>query len=120
MKRRSLAVLTLVFSGGLAFAGCAFTNSSGQQIIFNPKSADSVACFSGGGCTGPDGLQYNNGDKIPVTCDPNYSPCVPTSSDVDCADGGGDGPVYVIGPVNVIGTDIYGLDANHDGVGCER
>jgi hypothetical protein len=52
-------------------------------------------------------------------CDPNYSGCVPIASDVDCANGGGNGPAYVQGPVEVIGTDIYGLDADDDGVGCE-
>ncbi len=52
-------------------------------------------------------------------CDPNYSGCVPIASDVDCAGGSGNGPAYVSGPVNVIGSDIYGLDADHDGVGCE-
>jgi hypothetical protein len=54
------------------------------------------------------------------TCDPNYSgACVPIASDVDCAGGSGNGPAYVRGPVQVVGTDIYGLDADHDGVGCE-
>lgn len=52
-------------------------------------------------------------------CDPNYSGCVPIASDVDCAGGSGNGPAYVRGPVEVIGRDIYGLDADHDGVGCE-
>ncbi|QFZ19365.1 hypothetical protein EKG83_19705 [Saccharothrix syringae] len=52
-------------------------------------------------------------------CDPNYSGCVPIASDVDCAGGSGDGPAYVTGPVNVIGTDIYRLDNDKDGVGCE-
>jgi hypothetical protein len=53
-------------------------------------------------------------------CDPNYTPCVPIDSDVDCAGGSGNGPSYVRGPVQVIGTDIYGLDGNdNDGVGCE-
>lgn len=52
-------------------------------------------------------------------CDPNYTPCVPIASDVDCADGSGNGPAYVDGPVRVIGRDIYGLDRNRDGVGCE-
>jgi hypothetical protein len=33
--------------------------------------------------------------------------------------GGGNGPAYVRGPVYVVGTDIYGLDADHDGIGCE-
>lgn len=55
----------------------------------------------------------------PSGCDPNYSGCVPIASDVDCAGGSGNGPRYVRGPVRVLGSDIYGLDANHDGVGCE-
>jgi resuscitation-promoting factor RpfB len=53
-------------------------------------------------------------------CDPNYSgACVPIASDVDCAGGGGNGPAYVQGPVRVIGRDIYGLDNDGDGIGCE-
>ncbi|MEP6648847.1 MAG: G5 domain-containing protein [Lapillicoccus sp.] len=53
-------------------------------------------------------------------CDPNYTgACVPVASDVDCAGGKGNGPAYVRGPVQVVGTDIYGLDADHDGIGCE-
>jgi hypothetical protein len=53
-------------------------------------------------------------------CDPNYTPCVPIASDVDCAGGRGNGPAYVRGPVRVIGTDIYQLDHDGDGVGCEN
>ena len=52
-------------------------------------------------------------------CDPNYSGCVPIASDVDCAGGSGDGPVYVRGPVRVTGSDIYDLDADGDGWGCD-
>jgi resuscitation-promoting factor RpfB len=52
-------------------------------------------------------------------CDPNYSGCVPIASDVDCSGGSGNGPEYVAGPVRVIGSDIYRLDADHDGLGCE-
>ena len=54
------------------------------------------------------------------SCDPNYSgACVPIASDVDCAGGSGNGPAYVRGPVRVIGRDIYGLDRDGDGIGCE-
>ena len=53
-------------------------------------------------------------------CDPNYSGCVPVASDVDCAGGKGNGPAYVRGPVSVIGSDIYGLDNDGDGIGCEK
>jgi hypothetical protein len=53
-------------------------------------------------------------------CDPNYrGACVPIASDVDCAGGGGNGPAYVRGPVYVIGSDIYDLDRDGDGVACE-
>jgi hypothetical protein len=44
---------------------------------------------------------------------------VPIASDVDCAGGPGDGPAYVKGPVEVIGRDIYELDRNKNGIGCE-
>jgi hypothetical protein len=29
------------------------------------------------------------------------------------------GPAYVRGPVTVVGSDIYRLDGNGDGIGCE-
>ncbi|WNG84971.1 hypothetical protein C6A86_018035 [Mycobacterium sp. ITM-2016-00316] len=54
------------------------------------------------------------------SCDSNYSgACVPEASDVDCEGGSGNGPEYVAGPVTVIGDDIYGLDNDGNGVGCE-
>jgi hypothetical protein len=53
-------------------------------------------------------------------CNANYTPCVPNDpKDVDCQGGSGNGPSYVKGPVTVTGTDVYGLDADHDGIGCE-
>jgi hypothetical protein len=52
-------------------------------------------------------------------CDPNYGGCVPIAYDVDCAGGSGDGPKYVQGPVRVIGNDIYDLDYDNDGWGCD-
>jgi resuscitation-promoting factor RpfB len=58
--------------------------------------------------------------QVAPSCDPNYSgACVPIASDVDCAGGSGNGPAYVSGPVYVVGTDIYKLDSDKDGVGCE-
>lgn len=48
----------------------------------------------------------------PSNCNPNYEPCVPNSStDLDCPDIGF--------KVHVIGTDVYKLDRDHDGYGCE-
>ena len=57
---------------------------------------------------------------VKSNCDPNYSgACVPIASDVDCGGGSGNGPAYVYGVVTVVGTDIYGLDRDGDGLGCE-
>jgi hypothetical protein len=52
-------------------------------------------------------------------CHSAYSGCVPIDHDVDCAGGSGNGPSYVEGPVEVIGSDEYELDPDGDGVGCE-
>jgi resuscitation-promoting factor RpfB len=54
-------------------------------------------------------------------CDPNYAgACVPIDSDVDCGGGSGNGPSYVYAKrFQVVGTDIYGLDADNDGIACE-
>ncbi|WP_327038001.1 G5 domain-containing protein [Micromonospora maris] len=61
------------------------------------------------------------GTKEAPRCDPNYAgACVPIASDVDCAGGSGNGPAYVEGPVRVIGNDIYDLDRDGDGIGCDR
>ncbi|MGC5053516.1 G5 domain-containing protein [Micromonospora sp. DT48] len=61
------------------------------------------------------------GTKQARQCDPNYAgACVPIASDVDCAGGSGNGPAYVSGPVRVIGSDIYDLDRDGDGIGCDR
>lgn len=61
--------------------------------------------------------------SVPVSaqdCNPNYTgACVPVAADVDCADGSGNGPAYVEGPVYIIGSDVYGLDRDKDGVACE-
>lgn len=60
------------------------------------------------------------GTRQSSRCDPNYTgACVPIASDVDCAGGSGDGPKYVTGPVKVVGKDIYRLDNDGDGIGCE-
>jgi hypothetical protein len=59
-------------------------------------------------------------EEIVGDCHPSYSgQCVPQASDVDCAGGSGNGPAYVTGPVQVIGSDVYELDRDGDGVACE-
>lgn len=59
----------------------------------------------------------------PRRCDPNYKGkgvCVPIASDVDCTGGCGNGPAFVTGPFRYTGTDVYGLDADHNGIACEH
>jgi hypothetical protein len=89
--------LLLILSLPLLVAGCSKSTSAPQSSNSQPT------------------LQANKSAQ----CDPNYSGCVPVASDVDCAGGGGNGPAYVKGPVTVIGKDIYGLDRDGDGIGCE-
>jgi hypothetical protein len=60
-----------------------------------------------------------SGPQSTEECTPGYSPCLTPASDYDCEGGGGDGPEYVTGPVQVSGSDPYGLDLDDNGVGCE-
>ena len=55
------------------------------------------------------------------TCHPSYKgACLKTGAvDYDCAGGSGDGPLYVAGPIRVVGYDEYDLDRDGDGVACE-
>jgi beta-lactam-binding protein with PASTA domain len=57
-------------------------------------------------------------ERIEPDCTPGYSPCLPPASDYDCVGGTGDGPEYT-GTVHVTGIDIYELDDDGDGVGCD-
>ena len=53
-------------------------------------------------------------------CHPSYvGACLdPNASDYDCIGGSGNGPKYT-GTVRVVGPDVFRLDADHDGWGCE-
>jgi hypothetical protein len=55
-----------------------------------------------------------------ANCHPSYTgACLdPNASDYDCAGGSGDGPKYT-GTVTVVGPDVFGLDGDSDGIGCE-
>jgi hypothetical protein len=52
------------------------------------------------------------------SCTPGYDPCLPPASDYDCEGGSGNGPAYT-GYVTVSGPDIYDLDRDGNGAGCE-
>lgn len=75
------------------------------------------------------GLAYAVGSNVGVPerasaqddCNPAYpSICIrPSEGDYDCA-GSGDGPNYVVGPIDVLPPDPMGLDPDGDGIGCEE
>lgn len=54
-------------------------------------------------------------------CDSSYEgECLKDGiGDYDCAGGSGNGPNYVYSEVRVVGPDVFGLDANGNGIGCE-
>jgi len=53
-------------------------------------------------------------------CHPSYQgACLdPNASDYDCAGGPGNGPKYT-NRVTVVGPDVFDLDRDGDGIGCE-
>lgn len=56
---------------------------------------------------------------VQQNCHPSYSGCLRAdASDYDCAGGSGNGPYYT-GIVKVIGPDVFDLDRDNDGWGCE-
>lgn len=61
----------------------------------------------------------NQVQTVENDCHPSYSGCLnPNASDYDCIGGTGNGPYYT-GRVQVIGPDVFGLDRDHDGWGCD-
>lgn len=105
--RRMLAAVLLIIGLALGGSGCSAAN---VQLWWNLN----------GGATRPLSTAQAQAiaDRINAQCHPSYWGCLPYVSDVDCAGGSGNGPVYT-GAVLVIGPDDYGLDADHDGLGCE-
>ncbi len=61
------------------------------------------------------GVTINNTEPVAplITgdCNPNYTGCIANKYDVDCGE--------LTAPVRVIGTDIYRLDGDKDGIACE-
>jgi hypothetical protein len=137
VTERYAGVLALLLLAGLQACSASGEQNSDQPgpggsnsgaVATSPTTATSSAPATGDPTTnaptntrtGTATSKTTSGTGENSKCDPNYSgACVPIASDVDCAGGKGDGPAYVKGPVDVIGDDIYGLDGDRDGVGCE-
>lgn len=67
------------------------------------------------------GIALSEGDaQAKRKCHPSYKgKCLKVGAgDYDCIGGSGDGPNYT-GRVRVVGTDVFRLDADKDGIGCE-
>ena len=102
----------IVSKFAVAIIGCAL------GLFLAPAAAASPGGVSIVQSTGP--YQMTVPQQQGSECDPNYEgDCVPIDSDVDCASGSGNGPSYVDGPVTVVGNDIYKLDNDGDGTGCD-
>jgi endonuclease YncB( thermonuclease family) len=77
------------------------------RVVWNPNGP---ATAFGGGSPGAG----SGGGQSRGACNPNYSPCLPIVDDLDCNQIG-----ESLKPIHVIGGDPYGLDGDHDGLGCE-
>lgn len=91
-----------------------------STVSINPPQGSGTPSGSSGPANQP-ASETSASPPVPAAgCDPNYSPCVPIASDVDCEGGPGNGPAYVKGPVKVVGKDVYELDRDRNGIGCEQ
>jgi hypothetical protein len=99
--------------------GGAFSASIGLLVV------GGIALTIIAGVTGWDPVGVSD-DSTPAAastgrkCDANYAgACLdPDATDYDCEGGIGDGPGHT-GLVQVVGTDVYDLDRDGDGTGCD-
>jgi len=82
--------------------------------LYNPDETD-----GGGGGSGSGSGRGGGGGGS--NCDPNYTgACLNDGiGDYDCGGGSGNGPNYVYATVHVVGEDVFGLDSDGNGLGCE-
>jgi resuscitation-promoting factor RpfB len=105
-------ILWILFSFLIAPSMYAVSSATTQKTQISVKTTKNVSKKTV--------TQSKKNTSKKTLCDSNYSPCVPIASDVDCAGWSGDGPIYVKGPIRVIGKDIYRLDHDKDGIACEK
>ncbi|MGA7369915.1 MAG: hypothetical protein WBX01_12355 [Nitrososphaeraceae archaeon] len=84
-----------------------------RELGGTPLSLDNEDDDGGNGDDSNDnnGNGDNNNDDSNNDRGKNYSPVLPDVEDLDCPD--------IEGTVKVIGEDVYGLDRDNDGIGCE-
>jgi len=127
--RRSTARLVPFAAAAFVLVACGRDARRDEDAVADTGMARPVLLMppftpgdSAGELTESDPPPPGTGDDAPParSCDPNYRPCVPVDSDVDCAGGRGNGPSYVEGPVRGVGRDPDDLDRDGDGTGCEN
>jgi hypothetical protein len=99
--------------GALALVGLAIGFGAVSQLGLDWSPPPDQSVQVAGVTTTPGGVTTFAG-----SCHENYEGCVPVADDVDCEGGLGDGPAYVKGPVKVIGSDVYRIDTDGDGIAC--
>ncbi|MFC0158883.1 YHYH domain-containing protein [Mameliella alba] len=115
MKIFQLSLSFCLFALG---ASPALAHSGGTDANGCHAGSQPYHCHNGGGSYSPPPAAAPRSGS---GCHPSYAGiCIPANaSDVDCAGGSGNGPVYARGPFQVVGPDVYGLDRDRDGWGCE-
>lgn len=109
--------------GAVHFSGPQFGGSPAGDRSYN--AAEDCRTPSGNTCIGY-GSVPSSGSSAPRPappasstsgsgCEPGYSPCLPITGDLNCADIPADKK-----PVRVTGSDPYHLDADHNGIGCQN
>lgn len=108
-----------------ALAGACLRAPIGDEAWIDTEAAEAASETAGApdgpGMSGPipaadaDGDSTTGPANADPACHPSYVPCLPVVDDLDCDE------VRALdaAPVEVIGDDAYGLDADDDGIGCE-
>jgi hypothetical protein len=86
--------------GALALVAAAMGGSGGAGF---PSSADTAATVVAVSAVAQMSANSN--------CHASYKPCIPRVRDLDCP--------HIGHRVTVVDTDVYRLDADHDGTGCD-
>jgi hypothetical protein len=111
--------------GAMLAAGCAATDGTSgtlaSEAMPTPK-AESTTEVPPASKPAPTPKPEPTTEAPPApACHSSYvGACLePDASDYDCAGGSGNGPKYT-GRVTVVGPDVFDLDRDGDGIGCER
>ena len=112
---RKFVVLIFLFATSLFLSGC--NTSQVAEVLTTPPVPTSTVSIK----SSPSPLPTVKASQPPSDCHPSYmGACLdPNASDYDCIGGSGNGPKYT-GTVYVIGPDVFDLDRDGDGVGCEK